>query len=266
MNNRSIHLFNYIYSSSFNKEMSDEEKWEEFEKLCSKTKDNIFDFVIANNDYLNTKKSEPCEDITGKKYVTGKFVTLNYNGEKEFYNFKCNQLRECIKEYGSNAFSNCEDIFCNMSNESIREVLDKARANGLIDFDNKIFAYASDELYSIAFDYIKVLFPNEINLESKDLKTAVYYIYGNQINQNGNGNIATMNIQDSDEELYKLVSEKLVALEVEMNKVSKNEIEEIKQALDKKDKKSLLTKLSELATLGSFVAQMILMTFQQPVA
>lgn len=262
MNNNTINLFNYIFSASFDDELADKGKWIKFEELCTNLNKNYHDFIITYREYLNTSLSTEVKSLGGAGW-TGGFITFNLIGEKEFYKFKCNQIKNLINDFGSNAFKNMGDLFLNMNTKSTREVLEKAKENGLITFQNNIFLYASDDIAYISFDDIKISLIEKPVFDRNNLKTVVYNNYGTQINQNGSTNTATITIAN-DEEFFKLVSEKMSALEIETKQlgIDKNEIEILKEAVNKKDKKSLLTKLSELATVGSFIAQMVLMTFQ----
>lgn len=262
MNNSNINLFNYIFSANFDDEITDNGRWMKFKELCKNLKKDYHDFVISYGEYLNTSLATEVKSLDGAGW-TGGFITFNLIGEKEFYKFKCNQIKNLINDFGSNAFKHMNNLFENMNNKSAREVLENAKDNGLISYNSKIFMYASNDIAYISFDDIKISFVEKHLVNESNLKTVVYNNYGTQINQNGTTNNATITITN-DDDFFKLVLEKIDALEIETKQlgIDKNEIELLKEAVNKKDKKSLLTKLSELATVGSFIAQMVLMTFQ----
>ena len=254
MNIKNIQIFNYIFSVRFNEELDDDDKWTKFENLCSNSKIDGVNFLDENEHYFNMKGLKYFHNIVSGSEYEGRFATLNLNGEKAYYKFKLNELKDCINELGTHSFKNCIYIFNNMKNEAIREILNRAREEGLIDFDsNNAFLYADDELYNIIYENIKIL-----SNEKKDIEPFNSIInYGTQIYQNGNYNTATITVKN-DDDLFKLITEKLSILEMEMKLLNFQMIEEFKLALNKKDKKSILTMLSELVTIGSVIAPTIL--------
>lgn len=83
-------------------------------------------------------------------------------------------------------------------------------------------------------------------------------VYGTYISQQGNNNVANIN-NVKDEELFLLLEEKIDALKIEMqNKNCEDKLIELENAIKKKDKKSILSILSELASIGSFIAAMFI--------
>lgn len=253
MNNKNISLFNYVYSNTFETEKNDDLKWSEFKDICL-DKMNYFpyDFIIENDNLITYNKKGMWQDLDGNKETTGKFVILNFLGQKEFLNYKVSEIKVIISNYGNKAFNNLGNVFENMCNEAIREVLNECRNIGLIEFDNnKTFMYASDRLYNIFYDNIKVI----INKQDNNLYGNVYINNSGQlVNQLGNGNVANIS-KVNDEQLFVLLNEKLEALKMELqNKNCEDKIRELENAINNKDKKSALTILSELSSIGSFIA------------
>ena len=83
-------------------------------------------------------------------------------------------------------------------------------------------------------------------------------VYGTYISQQGNGNVANVN-NISDEKLFELLDSKIEAIKMEMkNNDCKDKLEKLENAIKMKDKKSVLSILSELASIGSFIAAMII--------
>lgn len=257
MNKKNISLFNYVYSSTFETEKDDDLKWSEFEKIClEKMKYLPYDFIIENDNLLTMNKKCMWQDLAGNKGTVGKFVILNYFGQKEYVNYKIKELKTIIRNYGNDAFNNLENIFENMCNEAIREILNECRNIGLIEFDdNKTFIYASDRLYNIFYDNIRVI----INKQDNNLYGNIYITNSGQlVNQLGNNNVANIS-KVNDEQLFLLLNEKSEALKVELqNKNCEEKLKELEEAMNKKDKKNVLTILSELSSIGSFIATMIM--------
>lgn len=257
MNKKNIGLFNYVYSSTFETEKDDNLKWSEFNKICLEKMNYVpYDFISDNKNLVNIDKSIIKEYITGEKYTGGKFVILNFWGQKEFLNYKVNEIKAVISNYGNDAFNNLENIFENMCNEAIREILNECRKIGLIEFDdNKTFMYASDRLYNIFYDNIRVI----INKQDNNLYGNIYITNSGQlVNQLGNNNVANIS-KVNDEQLFLLLNEKLEALKMELqNKNCEEKLKKLEEAMNKKDKKKVLSILSELASIGSFIASMIM--------
>ena len=89
MNNKNISLFNYVYSSVYEEDKSDDLKWQEFEKLClEKMKYVPYDFVVENESLVTLNKKGMWQDLSGGKGIVGKFVILNFLGQKEYINYK----------------------------------------------------------------------------------------------------------------------------------------------------------------------------------
>lgn len=254
MNNKNISLFNYVYSSVFEEDKNDDLKWAEFEKLCmEKMKYVPYDFVVENESLVTVNKKGMWQDLSGGKGIVGKFVILNFLGQKEYINYKVNELKAIIINYGNEAFKNLENVFDNMCNEAIREILNECRNIGLINFDNSIFRYYDNRLGIIIYDNIKVMIS-----ESNNVSQGSPIVYGTYINQQGNNNVANVG-NLSDEKLFELLESKLEAIKIEMkNNDCKDKLEELENAIVKKDKKSVLSVLAELASIGSFIAAMFI--------
>lgn len=256
MNNKSIELFNYVYSNMYEEEKSDDLKWEEFEKIClEKMKYLPYDFIIENDSLLTMNKKCMWQDLAGNKGTVGKFVILNYLGQKEYINYKIKELKAIISNYGKEAFKNLDNIFNNMCNEAIREILIESRNAGLIYFNDNIFKYYDDRLGIILFDNINIVINSNYNNSNSNGDTIVY---GTYISQQGNNNVASIN-NVKDEELFLLLEEKIEALRLEMNnKNCEDKLVELENAIKKKDKKNVLNILSDLASIGSFIAAMFI--------
>lgn len=255
LNNKNITLFNYVYSSTYERDKSDDLKWEEFGKLCiSKMNCAPYDFVLENDSLLNINKSAMWQDICGNKGIDGKFVILNFIGEKEYLNYKVRELESIISNYGTVAFKNLETVFDSMCNESIREILIECRNRNLIEFNNNIFIYASNRLYNILYDNIKVIVAkNENNLDRNN----IIINNGEMIYQLGNGNVTNIGI--SDDKLFELLENKLETLRMEIRDYNcDDKLLNLEKAVKKRDKKSILSILSELASIGSFIASTVL--------
>lgn len=142
-----------------------------------------------------------------------------------------------------------------MCNEAIREILNECRNIGLIEFDdNKTFIYASDRLYNIFYNNIRVI----INKQNSSYGNIYINNSGQLVNQLGNDNVANIS-KVNDEQLFLLLNEKLEALKMELqNKNCEEKFKKLEEAMNKKDKKKVLSILSELASIGSFIASMIM--------
>lgn len=251
MNNKNISLFNYVYSSMYEEDKDDDLKWEEFKIIClEKMKYLPYDFIEKNKMLLTMNEKNMWQDLAGNKETVGEFVILNFYGQKEYIDYKVKEIKAIIKNYGNQAFKNLENIFDYMCNEAIREILNECRNKGLIEFSNNIFMYASDRLYNIFYDNIKIIISDgESNMNSKN----VVINNGKMVYQMGNGNIANMGIDD--DKLFELLENKLEAIKMEMkNSNCEDKLQDLETAIKKKDKKSVLTILSELASIGSFIA------------
>ena len=250
MNNKNIALFNYVYSNMYEEEKNDDLKWEEFKIIClDKMKYLPYDFIKKNRMLLTMNEKNMWQDLAGNKETVGEFVVLNFYGQKEFINYKVNEIKSVISNYGNQAFKNLENIFDYMCNEAIKEILIECRNRGLIQFNNNIFMYASDRLYNIFYDNIKIISMEENKVDSKN----VVINNGKMVYQLGNGNV--VNIGVDDDKLFELLESKLEAIKMEMkNSNCEDKLLELENAIKKKDKKSALTMLSELASIGSFIA------------
>lgn len=255
VNSKNITLFNYVYSSTYDSNKSDELKWEEFGKLCmSKMNYAAYDFIKRNKMLLTMDEKNMWQDLAGNKETVGEFVILNFYGQKEYIDYKVKEIKAIISNYGNQAFKNLENIFDYMCNEAIREILNECRNKGLIEFSNNIFMYASNRLYNIFYDDIKIIINDvESNINSKN----IVINNGEMVYQLGNGNIVSMGIDD--DKLFELLESKLEAIKIEMkNNNCEDKLEELERVMKKKDRKSVLSILSELASIGSFIATMFI--------
>ncbi len=250
MNNKNIALFNYVYSSMYEEDKSDDLKWKEFKIIClEKMKYLPYDFIKKNRMLLTMNEKNMWQDLDGNKGTVGEFVILNFYGQKEFINYKVNEIKSIISNYGSQAFKNLENTFDYMCNEAIKEILIECRNKGIIQFNNNIFMYASDRLYNIFYDNIKIISVEENKMDNKN----VVVNNGKMVYQLGNGN--NVNIGIDDDKLFELLESKLEAIKTEMkNSNCEDKLLELENAIKKKDKKSALTMLAELASIGSFIA------------
>lgn len=252
MNSKNITLFNYVYSNSFENEKDDDLKWNEFKEICQNKMNYVpYDFIEENNSLVTYNKKGMWVDLLGNKEAIGKFVILNFLGQKEFINYKVNEIKSIISNYGNKAFDNLENTFEYMCNEAIREILIECRNKDLILFDNNIFKYFDDRLGIILFDNIEII----ISKKENNLNGNNIYINnsGQFVNQLGNNNMA--NIKINDEQLFALLNDKMEALKTEMqNKNCEDKIKELEEAIKNKDKKSALEIISQLAGIGSFIA------------
>lgn len=257
MNSKNISLFNYVYSGIFDNLKENELKWEEFNSLCKKYMDYTpYDFIVKNKELVIMNEKNMWVDLLGNKETVGDFVSLNYLGQKEFVEYKIKEIISLIEKFGMNAFKNLNNIFESMCCESIKSILLECRNRNLIDFEDYIFIEADIVgTIKIRFEEIKV------NISKKENDFGFNGItlnnYGSLINQMGNNNNA--NISINDEQLFLVLEEKIEALKIEMqNKNCEEKIKELENAIKKKDKKSILSILSELASIGSFIAAMFI--------
>lgn len=253
MNNKNIALFNYVYSSMYEADKDDDLKWEEFKMICKeKMKYLPYDFIENNKMLLTMNENNMWQDIVGNKETVGEFVILNFRGQIEYIDYKVNEIKVLIQNYGNQTFKNLENIFDYMCNEAIREILNECRNKGLIEFNNNIFIYASDRLYNIFYDNIKVVSEGEKKMNSKN----VVINNGEMVYQCGNGN--TVNLGIDDDKLFELLENKLEAIKIEMkDNKCEDKLKNLECSIKKKDKKSVLTILAELASAGSFIATLI---------
>ena len=164
MNSKNITLFNYVYSNSFENEKDDDLKWNEFKEICQNKMNYVpYDFIEENNSLVTYNKKGMWVDLLGNKEAIGKFVILNFLGQKEFINYKVNEIKSIISNYGNKAFDNLENTFEYMCNEAIREILIECRNKDLILFDNNIFKYFDDRLGIILFDNIEIIISKKEN-------------------------------------------------------------------------------------------------------
>lgn len=255
MNNQNINIFNYVYSSKFEKDKSDNEKWKEFASVCSKIGNyEPYDFIDDYFDLLNFNRKNMSVYITGQKHVGGKFVSLNLYGEREYLNYKLDEIKSTINDFGSTAFDNLGNVFENLCNEAIREILVNLKNEHIIQFDNdKTFLYADNRLTEIFYDNISIVINESILNNNQN----IIINHGQYINQQGNNN--TANIIKSDEELFELINEKLEAIRAELkNNNCNDKLIELEKALKEKNKNKVLSVLSDLSSIGSFVATMLI--------
>lgn len=255
MNSKSIILFNYIYSSIYDRDKSDAVKWEEFEKLCLNKMNYVaYDFIIENAELVNVNENGMWHDICGNRGIDGKFVILTLLGQIKYIDYKINEIKAIINNYGREAFKNLDNVFDCMCNEAIKDVLLECRNRGLIEFNDNIFIYASNRLYNIFFDGIKIVINNKNN---NMYGNNIIINNGNFVSQLGNENV--VNIGLDDEKLFELLDGKFELIKMEMkNSNCEDKLLELETAIKKKDKKSALSILSELASIGSFIVPTIL--------
>lgn len=257
MNNKNIGLFNYVYSAVFENEKEDDSKWTEFKQLCLKKMNySPYDFIKSNEELLTMNKKNMWQDLYGTKETVGVFVILNLSGNKEFINYKVNEIKSIIKTYGVSSFNNIGNVFENMCNESIRELLFEFKNNDLINFEDYIFVYADDRIFHILFENITVITNKNINGKTGNIWNINNS--GQLIAQLGNNNSAINKIEDT--KLFDILSNKIEAIKVELkNKNCDDKIEELEKAIYKKDKQSVTEILSHLSSFGSFIASTISM-------
>lgn len=213
-----------------------------------------YDFIKTNKILLTMNEKNMWQDISGNKETTGEFVILNFYGQKEFINYKSNELKSIIHNYGKDAFKKTNNVFKYMCNEAIREILNECRNKGIISFNDDIFRFYDDRLEVIIYDNIKVITNTSLN-DDKQNETIVY---GTYINQQGNNNIANVS-SSSDEKLFELLANKLESIKIEMkNNNCDDKLKELEKAIEKRDKSSVLDILSNLASIGSFIASMFI--------
>ncbi len=253
MNNKTISLFNYVYSCMYEKDINDDDKWKTFEELCLEKMNYVpYDFIIENESLVTMNRKSMWQDITGNKGTVGKFVILNFLGTKEYLQYKINEVKTLIKNYGIEMFDNLDNIFENMCNEAIREILVESRSIDLIDFNDNIFRYADNRLSIILYNNIKVVVNKKVDNQTGN--TIFITNSGQLVNQIGNGNTANIS-HINDEQLFTLLEEKIEAIKIEMkNRNCEDKLEELEIEITGKDKKSALEIISHLAGIGSFIA------------
>lgn len=264
INNNTIILFDYIYNNMYESKKNDSIKWKEFEKLCDDTLEYTpYDFISYNFDLLTMNKNHMFKDITGNKHTTGEFVKLNLSGTKEYINYKIEELIVLIKVHGVNTFKNVDDMFRHLNNTAVRHLLEVARNKNIINFNNDIFIYASNDIHSIDYDNIKVMLEETMKTNNDII---LNMINNNQvITQVGDNNRANIEII-TDYQLFATISDKLEAIKIEMKNIDcHDKIADLERAVNNKDRKNALEIISHLAGIGSFVASAInMLIYKQP--
>jgi len=267
VNKQNIIIFNYIYSSYFETEKSDDVKWEELKVICqNSTKQYYFSFYEDNAEFLEVNSKCIVRTLSEPPEIIGKFIKLSVYGKEAYLNYKIEEVRDLIRTHDNQAFKHRDELFANMCNEAIREILTKCKYKRLIDFidsskdSETAIYYADDTIHCIIFENVRVL---DIEQVSEDSASAVRI--ENYISQSGKGNIlqtgsnsmASISISN-DEDLFKILAEKYDALFVEMeNKNCKQELENLKVALAEKNKTKVVEIVNVLVSLGSFICAAI---------
>lgn len=245
-----ISLYDAIFNADYT-EKDYKEKWEDFNNATSNINNfDLYDFYEKSEPFINDKGF--VQDITGVNKISNQFPSLTLTGEKSYLKYKSEQISRVIEEHKKITAENTKNIFPNFELEAIKKVLDYCKDINIISYKGQVCVYADNSIYTIIYDNITIPLVEE-DKNGINYNSIINYGTMNGVNQAFNLNIS------NDDELFSLINDKLEVMKLELNNQHNDKIEELEKAVKKKDKKSILTIISELASVGSLVATVIQM-------
>jgi len=252
-----IEKFIKLYDVIFNNEYTEKEfneKWTIFKRISqSIDKFNLANFYDKAKLLLNNQGFD--SGISGVNYISNQFPSFTQTGEITYLKYKSEQIERIIEEHKKITFENTKVIFPDFELEAIKKVLDYCKDKKIITYNGRVFVYASDEIYTIIYENIIIPLVAETTSNVNYNQITNYGVMSG-VNQAFNLNIT------NDSDLFNLITDKLEAIKLELNNQHNDKILELENSVKKKDKKSTLTILSELASLGSFIAPYIILLAQ----
>lgn len=266
INNLNIDIYNYIFSINVNIQnrvntFSEETNIKRLISIIEK-KYNINDFWKENKDMFND------ECLHGHKYIIEKeytydiksFPRLKFKFKLEFLNFKLEEIKKIIENYGIIEKKQLDTIFENIEDLGRKEILEYCKKENIIDYDeNKTFIKGGQTgLAMIIYENIKPVLKS--NIKENINMNPIYYsqnIYGNNYGTVQQTN--SLNLQN--DKLIEVVLEKLNAMEAEG--VDKDKIKKLNMACKERNSKKIIDILKEivLGTGTNLIANGILMMF-----
>jgi hypothetical protein len=241
-----INVYDVLYNAEYTGKKYDE-KWEYFDIICKSIPNfDLFDFYKKSEQFRN--EGGLVLDITGITRISNEFPTLSSNGEEAYLKYKSEQLESVIFIDKKVTWENTKSIFPNFELEAIKKIFDYCKENGIIEYTTRdVFVYASDGIYAIIYENIKIPLGKKKNSE---INSNIIINNGTiqNVNQAFNQNIK------NDDDLFTLINNKLESIKFELANQYNDKINELENAIKKKDKKSVLTIISELSSVGSLIA------------
>ena len=260
INNLNIKIFDYIFDTNIlikkNRIKDDKEYCKKLDQIIEEVQDNYS--FWSEYQYAVNDDSVVYMGILGEKYIYNEFPKMKLNTLNYYYKYKQMQVKKMIENYGAFLQDTFEKITDNISNEGKKKILDICEEAGIIKYKDNPFLAADDSpAYEIFYDNI------ELNyfLEKGDDKKMIY----NEINVNGNNNnlnnIIQSNLSVNDEELFKIILEKLDLFK--QDGVDEKILEQLNKNCKEKNKSKIVALLRDLAVgaAGSILATGILNKF-----
>lgn len=250
INELNISIFNYIYSKDIEMEKGIKNYNDEITyKLNCLIKEGheLVDFWNNNLDMVDNNCIDKINDTIGSDITYNHFPMLTKSAKAKFLEFKCQQIQDIIDSKGCIKLEDCNNIFVNMINLAIKNVLKYCKDSDIIYYeDNKtIITGGRTGVVSINYENIEpVIYKKNNNF----LGQPVIQTQNNLINYGNNyGTLNQLNnFQNNDEKLFEIILEKLDAMKLESN-ISVEKIEEIKKYCNKKEKTNVTEILKEIA-------------------
>jgi hypothetical protein len=260
INEFNIEILNYIYS--INEDMHKgikEDKQEYRNKLDSLIKDkfSLSDFWDEYLYMFNDKCVVSAPTLNGMIFTYRNFPRMKSETKLNFLNYKMEQIEQSIRNNGELENKDLEKIFINIENYGRKTILDYCKEKGIIEYNGTVFINSEDNPAS------EIIYENIKPIICKEKDNKVGFIQNNMyVGEDNYGAMNQSNNINNEDELYKLVLEKLDAMQLGTN-ISQEKIDELKIACEAKKKKNVIGYLKEISVgaTANLIASGILYKF-----
>lgn len=230
-----IKLLDVIFNEMF-EDNSYGEKWKKFDSVATEIENfKLRDFVDNCSDYLKSHRGFDV-NISGIARIINDFPVFSTSGIYNYLLIKEKQVKNVLNEDGILSSDNTREIFEKLNHSAVKQIINDCIEKKIIESHGK------------AFEDNKIIFERIVPfIENKNS-------YNNYIFNSGTMNNISQGININDDKLYSLVNSKIDLIKKELGKEYNKKIDELVTAVNNKNKKSVLTTLSELATIGSVIA------------
>ena len=234
-------IYNYIFSVNAelrnNKDLNIEQCQEKLDKIILEKYDIVADFWDENKNEFNENcviKTQTL-DMINPIYIYRNFPRMKSSIKAYFLEYKANQIKEKIEDNGEFLKESLNDVFEEIENLGIKEILDYCQSKGLIKYIGDIFYSADDNpAYSIMFDNIRanLIKNNEEKMDKNILKTGFLIEYNlmKKITDSANAEIWLVSDKEGKEYIAKILNKNI---STEKLKRYRNEINFSKRNLNK---------------------------------
>ena len=234
-----IKLLDVIFNEKFeNNNYS--KKWKNFDDVSSEIENfDLEDFIDNCSNYFESNRGID-RNISGAIKIINDFPIFTTTGIHDYFYIKEQQIKNVLYENGRLSNENTSEIFNRLNFSAVKQIINNCIDKKIIECNGRIY-----ENNKIMFD--KIIQVRDTNI-----------VCNNYICNNGTMNNVSQTVNYNDDQLYTLINSKIDLLRNELGKEHNEKIEELINAINNKNRKSVLTTLSELATIGSAIANGIM--------